>query len=487
MNKYIYYIQNNKQKIISKSLVFCSLCGIIVTLFYILQPKTGNNFRTWDEITDSKIVKVGILYNYTDYYISHGKVYGFHYELIKKFAENYSLEVIYKLYDSYGEYCYALLHNEIDLLAMDISKNMSTEILFDFSIPHSFSKLILVQHKKNKYFKKNGSSLSTQKSNYLIVVPAYTPYYAWAIELKKKYRNRFNTSISYLTSEELLDELDNAVIDFTIANQKNVEANSIFYSNLDYAQVLTGEMPLYWIVNKGNDSLSLFINDWLNAYKQKKEYVMLLKKYYDPTSSTRLQLKQKSRITPFGDISPYDDIIMKYANQYGLDWLFVSSLIYQESKFYAHMSGIGGSYGLMQFMPATASYWGVNIGDSPEQQIKAGCKYLKFLVKKYRDLGVSDSIQLMKFVLAAYNAGSCRVDDAIKIAKRRDYNTSQWDHHVGSAFQLLSDRKSIKNSKLKCGRYANTKHTLRYINEVMHRYEHYKNINKQSTTSNSVK
>ena len=139
-------------------------------------------------------------------------------------------------------------------------------------------------------------------------------------------------------------------------------------------------MPLYWIVNKGNDSLSLFINDWLNAYKQKR-ICHVIKKYYDPTSSTRLQLKQKSRITPFGDISPYDDIIMKYANQYGLDWLFVSSLIYQESKFYAHMSGIGGSYGLMQFMPATASYWGVNIGDSPEQQIKAGCKHLKFLVK----------------------------------------------------------------------------------------------------------
>ncbi|MFA7401419.1 MAG: transglycosylase SLT domain-containing protein [Bacteroidales bacterium] len=484
MNKWINYLQNHKKTVILKSIVVFILCSIILSLIFVLKQKPLLSFRSWEEIKLSKTLKVGILYNYTDYYISHGNVYGFHYELIKKMAQHYDLHVDYEVYATYSDYCYALLQNKVDMLAMDISKNMATDILFDFTIPHSYSSLVLIQHKKHLFLQSGDTSLSEEKKEYQIAVPAYTSFHAWAIMLNKQYRNRMTTLINNHLVEDLLDEVNNANIDFTIANRKNAHANSIFYPYIDYSYILSQKLPLHWVVKKGNDSLRFYMNLWLDNYMERKEYKILLKKYYNPKSSTRIALKNKSRITPFGNISPYDNIILKYANQYGLDWLLISSLIYQESRFHAHTSGGGGSYGLMQFMPATADYWGMNIGDSPEKQIKAGCRYLKFLQTKYRNLGVNDSIQLMKFMLAAYNAGSCRVDDAIKLAKRKGYNATVWDNHVGNAFGLLSDRKSIKNSNLKCGRYANTKHTLRYINDIMYRYNHYQNIQKQTSAIN---
>ena len=208
-----------------------------------------------------------------------------------------------------SDYCYALLQNKVDMLAMDISKNMATDILFDFTIPHSYSSLVLIQHKKHLFLQNGDTSLSEEKKEYQIAVPAYTSFHAWAIMLNKQYKNRMTTLINNHTVEDILDEVNNANIDFTITNRKNAHANSIFYPNIDYSYILSQKLPLHWAVKKGNDSLRFYMNKWLDNYMEEKEYKILLKKYYNPKSTTRTALKNKSRITPFGNISPYDNII----------------------------------------------------------------------------------------------------------------------------------------------------------------------------------
>ena len=251
MNKWINYLQNHKKTVILKSIVVCVLCSIILSLIFVLKQKPLHSFRSWEEIKLSKTLKVGILYNYTDYYISHGNVYGFHYELIKKLAEHFDLRVDYEVYATYADYCYALLQNKVDLLAMDISKNMATEILFDFTIPHSFSSLVLIQHKKHLFLHNGDTSLSKEKKEYRIAVPAYTSFHAWAIMLNKQHKNRLTTLINNHSVEDILDEVNNANIDFTITNRKNAHANTIFYPNIDYSYILSEKLPLHWVVKKG--------------------------------------------------------------------------------------------------------------------------------------------------------------------------------------------------------------------------------------------
>ena len=479
MNKHFLYIKQNKTTFLLRSLIPALATIVIITLVLLLKKPEKPSYRPWHEIKQSGNLKVGILYNYTDYYILHGAIYGFHYELTKQIANDYDLNIEYEVYNSYADYCFALLHHKIDVLVMDISRNLITERLFDLSIPHSYSQLVLVQNKNKTYLNSRDSTLSTKKSKYQIAIPSHTTYLSPALHIQKQYGRAISINTVPLTVEELLEEINNGVLDFTIVNYKSAHANSIFYKNIDYKYTVSKSKPLYWAVAKGNDSLLFYLNSSLKALKNTKSYTLLLQKYYNPVSSTRSKLKHKSRITPLGDISPYDDIIEKYANKYGIDWLLVSSLIYQESKFHAHTSGGGGAYGLMQFMPGTADYWGVNIGDSPEKQIKAGCKYIKYLQTKYYDSGVKDTNELLKFVLAAYNAGSCRVDDARILAKDLGYNENIWDKEVEISLLLLSDRKMIKNSKLKCGRYTRSKHTIKYVNDIIYRYYHYKNLNKQ--------
>src|SRR5581483_940451 len=63
-----------------------------------------------------------------------------------------------------------------------------------------------------------------------------------------------------------------------------------------------------------------------------------------------------------------------------------------------------GAEGLMQLMPATSAEFGVSDPFDPKQNIQAGAKFLKQLLTRY-------SGDVTK-ALAAYNAGSARVDQA---------------------------------------------------------------------------
>ena len=93
----------------------------------------------------------------------------------------------------------------------------------------------------------------------------------------------------------------------------------------------------------------------------------------------------------------YDDIISEAADKYRLDPLLIKAVILAESDFNAADKSQSGALGLMQLMPETALLFGVRDLTDPEQNIMAGCRFL-------RDMLVLFKNDLIK-ALAAYNAG----------------------------------------------------------------------------------
>ena len=114
----------------------------------------------------------------------------------------------------------------------------------------------------------------------------------------------------------------------------------------------------------------------------------------------------------FGKIYPlkYLEIVEKNAETYGLDAVFICSVIHAESRFNKDAVSKKGASGLMQISKITAdwaaeelhinNYNYKNIHD-PEINILIGCWYLNKLNAQFD--GVTDT------VLAAYNAGSGNV------------------------------------------------------------------------------
>lgn len=97
----------------------------------------------------------------------------------------------------------------------------------------------------------------------------------------------------------------------------------------------------------------------------------------------------------------FDDSIRLAAQRYELDFGLIKAVIHTESGFDPQARSGPGAQGLMQLMPATARRYNVSNAWDPTQNINAGAKHLRYLMKRYGDLSLA---------LAAYNAGEGNVD-----------------------------------------------------------------------------
>jgi len=93
----------------------------------------------------------------------------------------------------------------------------------------------------------------------------------------------------------------------------------------------------------------------------------------------------------------YDSIIEGAAAGAAVEANLLRAVIVVESGFNSRALSRRGAVGLMQVMPATASRFGVADLYDPGQNVRAGARYLKFLMDKFG--------RNVRLVLAAYNAG----------------------------------------------------------------------------------
>ncbi len=97
-----------------------------------------------------------------------------------------------------------------------------------------------------------------------------------------------------------------------------------------------------------------------------------------------------------------DKLVGDSSEESGVQSDLIRAVISQESGGRPCAISPKGAQGLMQLMPAVAAQFGVHDPFDPKQNVGAGTKLLKQLLEKYN----GD----MKLTLAAYNAGSGRVD-----------------------------------------------------------------------------
>ena len=219
-----------------------------------------------------------------------------------------------------------------------------------------------------------------------------------------------------------------------------------------------------WAVHDSDKRTAQQMNLWIAQMKTSGYHNQLCDLY----STSYNPHKRAERGVTTNIVSPYDDIIKKHAKELGWDWRMVAAVVYQESKFSISSRSPRGAQGLMQVMPQTGSYYGIDNLLDPDQNISAGAQHLKRLQNIFRKYEMEPD-ELVKFTLAAYNAGEGRILDCRNLAESEGYNNGRWDNIV-KVIPLMRDDSILENESVKLGKFQGHE-TIDYIYSVMSHYE----------------
>ncbi|MFM9840477.1 MAG: transporter substrate-binding domain-containing protein [Cyclobacteriaceae bacterium] len=419
--------------------------------------------------------------NSISYFIYRGTPMGYEYELLQHLCKSLKVQLKIKVISGIEEAIDELNKGAGDVLAFPLTITKERTNYLSFTQPHYTTHQVLVQKKpanwrlqpplivekrlirnpldligKEVYVMK-GSSFSERMKN-------LSQEMGGDIDLKE--------DSATAETESLIHKVATGEIKYTVTDQTIAMVNALYYPNLDINTVLSLPQQIAWGVRKNSPELLQAIDQWLATSKRSGLFQTLYDKYFNnPRFSIIMASSDYSSLT--GDkLSPYDEQIKEGAKSLGWDWRLVASIVYQESNFNPKVQSWAGAIGLMQVMPETGEF--LHAGDlwDPNQNIKAGIRFLKFL-DDYWAKTVKEPDERLKFVLASYNVGVSHVIDAQKLARKNGRNTSKWNDSVEYFLLQKSNPQYYRDAVVAAG-YCRCDGPVRYVKEVLDRYEEYK-------------
>ncbi|HEY3250537.1 MAG TPA: transglycosylase SLT domain-containing protein, partial [Ignavibacteria bacterium] len=180
-------------------------------------------------------------------------------------------------------------------------------------------------------------------------------------------------------------------------------------------------------------------------------------------------------------LAEYGDVLLEECAYYKLDWRLILAMIKQESAFIPDAISHAGAYGFMQIMPRTGSMLEQELKieehRSPKNNLIAGIYYYATLVGRYNEAGDTNKY---KFALAAYNAGSGHVEDAMSIAYYNNENYFDWNL-VKEYMKLLAPGNDSLHRQIwgvhpPNGVFANWKEPYYYVDNIIYNWSQYKKV-----------
>ncbi len=420
-------------------------------------------------------------YNSTNYFIYKGTPMGYQLELLNEFCNNLGIKLEVVVSNDVEKNIEDLRQGKVDLIAQNLAVTRDRAKKIQFTEPHTYSRQVLVQRVGDK------DTTQNRKSDFNALIRNQLDLAGKTIYVQKgsSYVNRLNSlsdeigdtinvvEIPDYEAEQLIGLVAEGEILYTICDEILARVNKNYYENIDIETPISFPQKLAWGVRKKSTDLLQVVNNWLIRFKKSAKYNIIYKKYFLNRRSTHIVDAGYNSLKG-GLVSEFDDIIKKECENIDWDWKLIAALIYQESRFLPEIKSWAGAQGLMQLMPETAKTFGVHNITSPQENIRGGIKFLKWLDKRMA-LRVDDPEERLKFVLASYNVGIGHVLDAMKLAEKNGKNPKIWEGNVDYYLLNKSNPKYFNDPVVEFG-YCRGEEPYLYVNEILERYEHYKNL-----------
>lgn len=419
-------------------------------------------------------------YNSINYFVYRGEPMGYQYELLNLLAENLDIDLEVVVNNDLEGSFDCLINRECDLIAVSLTVTRERSRIVDFTEPHGQTRQVLIQKKPADWHYMTSRELDTHMIRNPIELGGKTVHVqsnsAYASRLRNLMEEIGDTIMiveEKLVAEQLITMVAEGEIDYTVSDENIAMVNQTYYDNIDIGTAISFQQNLAWAVRKGDNHLRDSINSWLENFKSTIEYRLLYAKYFRNQRSARI-VQSDFYVLTSGIISPYDELIKKYSEEIDWDWRLLASMIYQESRFRHDARSWAGAQGLMQLMPGTARRYGVRNTSDPEENIRAGVRYIAWLDETLKDR-INDREERIKFILASYNVGLGHVLDARALARKYGKDPDRWSDNVDYYILNKSDPEYFLDPVVRHG-YARGDEPFRYVGEILNRYDHYTNI-----------
>ncbi len=430
------------------------------------------------QIQERKNLVVATNYNSVDYFIYKGEPMGFQYDMLSELGNHLGVKVEILVGNSYMDNLQSLAEGRCDMIASGLLMDGDSLIVVN-SNPLYTAGQVLIQRKPAQWKKMTVEQMEQnlirdpEKLNGKMVYVSGWSSLSTGSDFVDDRHIRF-VKLTGIEPEGLIELVADGELDYAVCNRSIARLIAERYPNID-TQTSLGELPVGWMLRPESSELRSELNQWLGKFKKTAKYAVLYKKYHN-SKTLQINVGNKLFANRTGVISEYDHFFKKYSKEIGWDWRLLASLVCQESRFKPDVRSRVGAYGLMQLMPSTLKHFGVDTTASPERQIAAGVKYIKYLDKLIAPR-VIDKDERIKFILASYNIGPGHILDAQRLAEKYGKDASVWDNNVDSCLLSKADPKFYTDPEVRHGQ-CKGKETYAFVAQIMERYEHYKNIDR---------
>jgi membrane-bound lytic murein transglycosylase MltF len=408
----------------------------------IAEPYTGD----LDGMIKRRLIRVGVTYNRTNYFIDHGVQRGGTYEFMKLLEErintvlktgNLKIHVVcFPM--SRDQMLPALAAGKIDLAEGQLTITPERLRLVDFGPPFRKNVSEIVVTAKDEPPVGSADDLSDRE----VFVRKSSSYYQSLLALNRRLEAagkppvRIIESPENLEDDDLLEMVNAGLIKTIVVDDYLATFWSQIFTNLrlnSHAQLRTGA-ALALAIRKNSPQVRNALDGFLKKYGIGTAFGNTIRNRY--LQNTKFANSATSR----EDRQRFEKLIAlfrKYGTQYSVDYLLMAAQGYQESRLDNAVKSQVGAIGVMQIMPATGKDLAVGDISQLEPNIHGGIKYMRHLMDEYfADQPMDDTNKLL-FAFASYNAGPGRIRQLRRQAEKRGLDPNIW---FGNVEQIVSER-----------------------------------------------
>jgi membrane-bound lytic murein transglycosylase MltF len=433
----------------------------------------------FDEMVKRRMIRAGVVYNRTQYFIDQGMQRGISYESLKLFEDELNKRLKTGLLHVHvaivplarDELFTALNNGMVDLVAAALTITPERRKVAEFSQPTRTGVAEIAVTKKGAPALAGADDLSGRE----VYVRRSSSYYESLLALNASLKSRGKPAVTIkeapeeLEDDDVLEMVNAGLVEITVVDDFVFEFWQQVFPNLQShpgAAVHTGG-EIAVAVRPNNPKLRQAVNTWIKAYGPKTAFGNLMDRRYLQNAN---YVKNAADETERKKFMAIVKLFETYGERYQLDPLMIAAQGYQESRLDHTAKSHVGAIGIMQVMPATGKDLKVGDINQLEANIHAGAKYLRLMMDHYYKDDPMDRLNKFLMTMASYNAGPGRIRQLRKEAASRGLNPNVWFRNVE---QVASER---------IGR-----ETVQYVSNIYKYYVAYKLMKEQMETRAKAK